>query len=272
VFSGDGSGLTALSAAGIATGTLNDARLSANVTLQGNTFNTASHLLQLDGSARIPAVDGSLVTSLNAGALASGTVPTARLGSGAASSSTVLLGSQAWGTVPNAGLSFSSFTLNGTANQVIVTGGGPLSLGGTATLSLPQDIATTSSPKFASVLATTDARLNAIILTNEQRIVQTAWANGPTGDYDASIPLQTYTATANSAISSLSNARTSTFANYSEFDTTNASGGDLTLTWSASGITTPDGLRTYTMTNNQATTFRIETSSKGFWVYPIRHF
>jgi hypothetical protein len=49
----------------ISNGTLNDARLSANVTLQGNTFNAASKLVQLDANAKLPAVDGSNLTNLN---------------------------------------------------------------------------------------------------------------------------------------------------------------------------------------------------------------
>jgi len=49
----------------ISSGTLNDSRLSANVTLQGNTFNAASKLVQLDASAKLPAVDGSNLTNLN---------------------------------------------------------------------------------------------------------------------------------------------------------------------------------------------------------------
>jgi hypothetical protein len=271
-YHGDGLALVNLAAGNIGSGTLADARLSANVTLQGNTFNGASQLLQATAATKYPALDGSLITLLNAGALSSGTVPTARLGSGSASSSTVLLGSQAWGTVPNAGLSFSSFTLNGTANQVIVTGGGPLSLGGTATLSLPQDIAISSSPGFANILASGTAKLNAIILTNEQCIIQTAWANGPTGAYDASVPLQTYSISAASAISSVSGARTSTFGNYSEFNVTNGTAGDLTVYWTASGITTPDGARSYVATNHQAITFRVETSSQGIWVHKVNHF
>ena len=40
-------------------------------------------------------------------------------------------------TLPNALLANSSATIAGTANQVSVSGGGPLSLGGTATLSIP---------------------------------------------------------------------------------------------------------------------------------------
>jgi hypothetical protein len=49
----------------ISNGTLNDARLSANVTLQGNTFNAANKLVQLDANAKLPAVDGSNLTNLN---------------------------------------------------------------------------------------------------------------------------------------------------------------------------------------------------------------
>ena len=49
----------------ISSGTLNDSRLSANVTLQGNTFNAPNKLVQLDASAKLPAVDGSNLTNLN---------------------------------------------------------------------------------------------------------------------------------------------------------------------------------------------------------------
>jgi hypothetical protein len=58
---------------------------------------TANKVLQLNSDAKIPAVDGSLVTSLNASALGSGTVPTARLGSGTATAATVLFGNSTWG-------------------------------------------------------------------------------------------------------------------------------------------------------------------------------
>lgn len=37
---------------------------SANITLQGNTFNVADKLVQLDGTAKLPAVDGSQLTNL----------------------------------------------------------------------------------------------------------------------------------------------------------------------------------------------------------------
>jgi hypothetical protein len=52
-------------ASNISSGTLADARLTSAVTKQGNTFNGASQLVQLDASAKLPAVDGSNLTNLN---------------------------------------------------------------------------------------------------------------------------------------------------------------------------------------------------------------
>ena len=51
----------------------------------------------------IPAINGSQVTALNASNLASGTVPTARLGSGTASSSTFLRGDSTYAAIASSG-------------------------------------------------------------------------------------------------------------------------------------------------------------------------
>lgn len=51
--------------------------------------------------ATLPALNGSALTALNGSNIGSGTVPTARLGSGAASSSTFLRGDQTWAVVPS---------------------------------------------------------------------------------------------------------------------------------------------------------------------------
>jgi hypothetical protein len=51
-------------ASNITSGLLPDARLSANVTLQGNTFNGVNQLVRLDGSGKLPAIDGSQLTGL----------------------------------------------------------------------------------------------------------------------------------------------------------------------------------------------------------------
>jgi hypothetical protein len=78
---GSGANLTSLNASNIASGSLADARLSANVTLAGNTFNGASQLVQLNGSSQLPVASGVNLTSLNATNLASGTVADVRLSS-----------------------------------------------------------------------------------------------------------------------------------------------------------------------------------------------
>lgn len=51
-------------ASNITSGTLPDARLSANVTQQGNTFNGVNQLVQLNSLGKLPAIDGSLLTGL----------------------------------------------------------------------------------------------------------------------------------------------------------------------------------------------------------------
>jgi len=84
VYLGDGSALTNvnavtfggqnssfyLNASNINAGTLNDSRLSANVTLQGNAFNGANQIVQLNAGGGMPAVDGSNLSGVNAALLA----------------------------------------------------------------------------------------------------------------------------------------------------------------------------------------------------------
>ena len=74
----------------------------ADVTLASGT------MLATDGS-------GASLTALNASELGSGTVPTARLGSGTASSSTVLYGDQTYKTEPG----LTGWTTGGTSNSLI---------------------------------------------------------------------------------------------------------------------------------------------------------
>ncbi|MBI4569275.1 MAG: hypothetical protein HY719_12840, partial [Planctomycetes bacterium] len=62
-----------LNAANLA-GALADARLSANVTLQGNAVNGPNQLARLDGSGALPAVSGANLTGLNYLPLAGGTL------------------------------------------------------------------------------------------------------------------------------------------------------------------------------------------------------
>ena len=90
-FSGSGASLTNLPAANI-TGTL-PAISAANLT----------NIPAANITGTLPAISGANLTNLDASDLASGTVPTARLGSGTASSSTFLRGDSTFATVTSVG-------------------------------------------------------------------------------------------------------------------------------------------------------------------------
>jgi len=121
VASGNGSGLTALSAANLTTGTVNDLRLSTNVTLAGNSYNGASQLVQLNGSGQLPAISGANLTNLNANNISSGTLAVTNGGTGAgtAAGARTSLGVAASGT--NSDIT----ALNGLAS---ITGTGALNI------------------------------------------------------------------------------------------------------------------------------------------------
>ena len=79
------------------------------------TFSGALAASNLTGA--LPAISGANLTNLDASDLASGTVPTARLGSGTASSSTFLRGDSTFAAV-------TSTTINNNANNRVITGSG----------------------------------------------------------------------------------------------------------------------------------------------------
>ena len=79
------------------------------------TFSGALAASSLTGA--LPAISGANLTNLDASDLASGTVPTARLGSGTASSSTFLRGDSTFASV-------TSTTINNNADNRVITGSG----------------------------------------------------------------------------------------------------------------------------------------------------
>ncbi|ARJ66199.1 hypothetical protein WV31_11285 [Magnetospirillum sp. ME-1] len=123
----------------------------------------AGQVVMLEASGKLPAVDGSAVTSLNASALASGTVSTTRLGSGTANASSFLRGDGTWAALSaiSGGSPFSNvqtFTSNGTfivpsgvtAVALMAIGGG----GGGIEIAYPLDIAGTGGNTTFGTLVT----------------------------------------------------------------------------------------------------------------------
>jgi hypothetical protein len=122
----------------IATGSISNAKLAnSSVTVNGSTVALGSSTTisampsgtaggNLGGTypnpsiASLPVISGANLTNLNASNLSSGTVPTARLGSGSASSSTYLRGDGSWAT-PTGGGGGSTIDLvaTNTATQAI---------------------------------------------------------------------------------------------------------------------------------------------------------
>ena len=119
-----GANLTNLNATALSSGTLDNSRLTASVTLQGNSFNGPSQLVQLNASSQLPAVDGASLLNLNATNVTSGTLSDSHL------STNVALRDQA-----NTFSQTLSLTASGTALSVTnTTQTGTLSVTSSATI------------------------------------------------------------------------------------------------------------------------------------------
>lgn len=89
ITSGGGGGGTIT---GVTAGTgLTGGGVTGNVTVNADVGTTANKILQLNGSAQIPAVSGALLTNLNGSNISSGTVATARLDAGTSANQLVQL-------------------------------------------------------------------------------------------------------------------------------------------------------------------------------------
>ena len=86
-------------------------------------YDGSAWVMMINGTDALPAVNGAAVTNLNASNLASGTVPTARLGSGTANSSSYLRGDGAWSSVSSTSPTFLTKTANYTITGSDATNG-----------------------------------------------------------------------------------------------------------------------------------------------------
>ena len=134
-FAGDGTSLTGVASTdNIRTNT--NATFLQNINVSGTVTATSyagsganlTNLPAANLTGALPAISGANLTNLDASDLASGTVPTARLGSGTASSSTFLRGDSTFAAV-------TSTTINSNADNRIITGSGTANtLNGESTL------------------------------------------------------------------------------------------------------------------------------------------
>jgi hypothetical protein len=156
--SGNGSGLTALNGSNVTTGTVANARTTAA------TANGASTIVLRGASGEFSAGaitgasftgSGTALSAINASNLSSGTVATARLGSGTANASTFLRGDQTYAAVPSPNNGTLTMNVSGTG------------LSGSATFTADQSGASTftvtsnaTSANGASTIVARDASGN----------------------------------------------------------------------------------------------------------------
>jgi hypothetical protein len=130
----------------------------ANATLQGNSFNGSSQLVQTNSSGQLPAISGVNLTNINASNLSSGTVPTARLGSGSATSSTYLRGDGTWSTPSGGGGGSSTIDLVAT-----FTGSQTIGPGNTVSIGFNNVLTTPTVGSFSGSGYTVGASGNYIV-------------------------------------------------------------------------------------------------------------
>jgi hypothetical protein len=182
--SGNGIALTAINASNIASGTIANARTTAD------SANGASTIVLRDGSGAFTAgsITGSLFTgngsalsAINASNISSGTVATARLGSGTANASTFLRGDQTYATIAAGGLTLTNDTTTNASYFPLLT----TSTSGSISIANVSSTKLIYNPSTGNLSATihhssSDARLKTDITPISDALVKVSQINGVT--------------------------------------------------------------------------------------------
>jgi hypothetical protein len=199
-FTGNGSAITAINASAITTGTLDNARTNATsangastlVVRDANGSFAGNVITGTTGTFTSVSGNGVALTAINASNISSGTVATARLGSGTANASTFLRGDQTYAllTAPNngtltmntsgTGLSGSAtFTADQSGNSTFTVASNASSANGASTL-----VARDGSGNFSAgtITATLSGTASALVTGNNYQVnglgIGTAAASG----------------------------------------------------------------------------------------------
>jgi hypothetical protein len=181
--SGNGVALTAINASNIASGTIANARTTAA------SANGASTIVTRDANGSFTANVGTFTTvsgaggglsSINASNISSGTVATARLGTGTANASTFLRGDQTYATVTS-GITLTDDTTSNATRYVLLTS----ATSGTITTANVSSSKLTYNPSTGNLVATihhssSDERLKTDIQPIPDALIKISQINGVT--------------------------------------------------------------------------------------------
>lgn len=116
-------GANVVTAINASSSAINAARLQNTVTTQGNSFNGASQLVQMNASAQLPAASGINLTSLSASNIALGNLAVTRLDGGLnAGSGTFWRGDGSWSAPGAPAVPFVKVPVTGSASYTVAAG------------------------------------------------------------------------------------------------------------------------------------------------------